>query len=489
MNLPAIGVLALYFLCMGLLAVYGLHRLCLVFLSQRHRDRPLSQPPEPAEPPRLTVQLPLYNEVFVAGRLIDAVCGLDYPKDRLEIQVLDDSTDETAEICRGKVEAYAKEGFRIRHLRRSSREGYKAGALAAGLEEAEGELIAIFDADFVPPADFARRIVPHFADPSVGMVQARWGHLNRDYSTLTRAQSIFLDGHFLVEQTARNRSGRFFNFNGTAGIWRRSCIESAGGWQHDTLTEDLDLSYRAQLQGWRFVFLPDLVAPAELPVEIGAFMSQQHRWAKGSVQTALKVLPCILRSSLPGRVKREAVFHLTANFAYVLMALVSILFFPAMLAREGMRWNSLLGLDLPIFLFATGSVVVFYLDSQRAALPGRRGWLRHLPVLMAVGMGLCLNNTRAVLEALAGRRTGFVRTPKLRAEGKSLLGNSFAYRRKLSGMIGLELAFGVYFTGVLIYALSHRIYASIPFLLLFQAGYLYSSLLALGQAALPAAKR
>ncbi|HEV8335794.1 MAG TPA: cellulose synthase family protein [Candidatus Polarisedimenticolia bacterium] len=483
MNLPAIGVLVLYFLCMGLLAVYGFHRLGLVLLCRRHRRRPFPAAPGPLELPTLTVQLPLYNEIFVAERLLDAVCALDYPKDRLEIQVLDDSTDGTADLCRRKVEEHAARGLRIRHLRRSSRDGYKAGALAAGLREATGDLIAIFDADFVPPADFARRAVAHFEDPAVGMVQARWGHLNRDYSTLTRVQSILLDGHFLVEQSARNRSGRFFNFNGTAGIWRRSCIEAAGGWQHDTLTEDLDLSYRAQLLGWRFVFLPDLVAPAELPVQIGAFMSQQHRWAKGSIQTALKVLPRILRSPLPGRVKSEAVFHLTANFAYVLMTIVSILFFPAMLARQGMRWNSLLGLDFPIFLLATGSVVAFYLFSQRQVRPERRGSLRDLPVLMAVGAGLCLNNTRAVLEALAGRRTGFVRTPKLRAEGKALRGDTLTYPGRLSALIALELALGLYFTGVLVYAITHRIYASLPFVLLFQAGYLYTSILALIQAA------
>jgi len=480
MNLPAIGVLVLYFLCMGLLAVYGFHRLCLVFLCRRHHRRPLPEGPGHRELPTLTVQLPLYNEIFVADRLLDAVCALDYPRERLEIQVLDDSTDGTAELCRRKVQEYAARGFRIRHLRRRSRDGYKAGALAAGLKEATGDLVAIFDADFVPPADFARRAVAHFQDPSVGMVQARWGHLNRDYSTLTRVQSILLDGHFLVEQSARHRSGRFFNFNGTAGVWRRSCIEAAGGWQHDTLTEDLDLSYRAQMLGWRFIFLPDLVAPAELPVQIGAFMSQQHRWAKGSVQTALKVLPRLLRSPLPGRVKSEAIFHLTANFAYVLMTIVSILFFPAMLARQGMRWNSLLGLDLPIFLLATGSVVTFYVVSQRQAR--RRGSLRDLPVLMAVGMGLCLNNTGAVLEALAGRRTGFVRTPKLRAEGKLLMGSALTYPGRLSALIGLELALGLYFTAVLVYAISHRIYASLPFVLLFLAGYLYTSILALGQA-------
>jgi len=483
MNPMETGILGFYFLCMGLLAVYGFHRLYLVFLYRRHRNERLLPPAELPGLPVLTVQIPLYNEACVAERIIDAAFALDYPAGRLEIQVLDDSTDETSEICRRKVEDQAARGVRIRHIRRDSREGFKAGALESGLREAAGEFVAIFDADFIPTPDFARRILPHFSDPSVGMVQARWGHLNRDYSALTRVQSIFLDGHFVIEQTARNRSGRFFNFNGTAGVWRRSCIESAGGWQHDTLTEDLDLSYRAQILGWRFLFLPDLVAPAELPVEINAFKTQQHRWAKGSIQTGLKLLPRILGSRLPLGVKTEAFFHLTSNFAYVLMVLVSLLFFPAMRVREQMRWNALLALDLPIFLLATGSVLAFYLLSQRETLAGWPGSLRYLPVLMSVGIGLCVNNTRAVLEALAGRRTDFVRTPKLRVEGRDRSRAPRKYRGSLSWLTLLELALGIYFTGVLVYAAAHRVYASIPFLLLFQAGYLYTAILSLAQAA------
>ena len=477
------GILILYFLSMGLLAMYGLHRLYLVFLYRRHRSEIVPPPPDPPSFPLLTVQLPIYNELYVAGRIIDAACSLDYPRERLEIQVLDDSTDETADLCRRKVEAYAARGFRIRHLRRGARDGFKAGALEAGLKEASGELVAIFDADFIPPADFARRILPHFSNPSVGMVQARWGHLNRDYSALTRVQSIFLDGHFVIEQTARNRSGRFFNFNGTAGIWRRACIESAGGWQHDTLTEDLDLSYRAQLLGWKFLFLPDLVAPAELPVEINAFKTQQHRWAKGSIQTGLKLLPRILRSRLSRGVKAEAFFHLTSNFAYVLMMVVSFLFFPAMRARERMSWSALLALDLPIFLLATGSVLAFYLLSQREVRAGGRASMRDLPVLMSVGIGLCVNNTRAVLEALFGRPTEFVRTPKLRVEGRNRAGSPLRYGGSLPALTLVELGLGIYFTGVLVYTLAHRVYASIPFVLLFQAGYLYTAFLSLAQAA------
>jgi cellulose synthase/poly-beta-1,6-N-acetylglucosamine synthase-like glycosyltransferase len=481
MNLLDSAILVLYFLSMGILAVYGLHRLYLVHLYRRHRGERLPEPSGLPELPGITVQLPIYNELYVAERVIDAACALDYPRNLLEIQVLDDSTDATRELCGRKVAEYAAQGFRIVHLARDCRTGFKAGALEAGLREATGEFIAIFDADFIPPLDFARRTLPYFSDPSVGMVQARWGHLNRDYSALTRAQSVLLDGHFIIEQAARNRSGRFFNFNGTAGIWRRSTVESAGGWQHDTLTEDLDLSYRAQLRGWRFLFLPDLVAPAELPVEVNAFKTQQHRWAKGSIQTGLKLLPGILRSRLPAGVKAEAFFHLTSNFAYVLMAFVSLLYFPALRVREQMRWNALLALDLPIFLLATGSVLAFYLLSQREVRAGWLGSLRCLPVLMSVGVGLCVNNSRAVLEAVLGRRTPFERTPKLRVEGRSAEAMGRAYRGRFSIFTLLEAGMGIHFSVVLAYAWIHRIYASIPFLLLFQSGFLYIALLSLGQ--------
>ncbi len=327
-------VLSLYFGCLLVLSAYGAHRWYLLWLYRRHR-RDDATPARRFDPlPRLTVQLPLYNEMYVAERLIDAVCALDYPRDRLEIQVLDDSTDETREIVSAKTAACAARGFDIVHLHRTDRAGFKAGALEAGLRVAKGDLIAIFDADFVPQPGFARELVHHFTDERVGMVQARWGHLNADYSPLTRVQSMLLDGHFVIEHTARNRSGRFFNFNGTAGIWRRRCIEDAGGWQHDTLTEDLDLSYRAQLEGWRFVFLPDHIAPAELPLEMGAFKSQQHRWAKGSIQTARKLLPRIYRSALPWYVKLEATVHLTANIGYVLMVLLALLIVPAVWLRR-----------------------------------------------------------------------------------------------------------------------------------------------------------
>ena len=290
-SLPWGGVvLALYYLVLSVLALYGMHRLVLLAIFFWTRRRNPERPPDPDLWPRVTVQLPIFNERYVATRLIDAVCALDYPRDRLEIQVLDDSTDDTRERVAACVERQRRLGFDIRHLHRTDRTGYKAGALAAGCAEARGDLLAIFDADFVPPTDFLLRTVPYFADQEIGVVQARWEHVNRDYSLLTQAQAIFLDAHFRIEHQARNRGGNFFNFNGTAGLWRRQAIDDAGGWQHDTLTEDLDLSYRAQLAGWRFLFLPDVVAPAELPVDANAFKRQQFRWAKGSVQTARKLL-------------------------------------------------------------------------------------------------------------------------------------------------------------------------------------------------------
>jgi len=482
MTLGEWSVLSAYFACMALLAVYGLHRLCLVVLHLRHRSLPPFAMPSLEALPALTVQLPIYNEIYVAGRVIDAACALDYPKDRLEIQILDDSTDETEELCRRKAEEYGARGFRIHHLHRATRRGFKAGALEEGLRIATGEFVAIFDADFLPPPDFARRVLPHFADPTLGMVQARWGHLNRDFSSLTRVQSIFLDGHFVVEQAARNRAGRFFNFNGTAGIWRRKCIESAGGWQHDTLTEDLDLSYRAQMAGWRFLFLPDVVAPGELPVEMNAFKSQQHRWAKGSIQTGLKLLPSILRSRLPLGIKTEAFFHLTSNLAYLLMVAVSLLYFPVMRIREKMEWHRLLALDLPIFLLGTGSVLAFYLLSQKEVRGSWKGTLRDLPCLMAVGMGLCVNNSQAVLEALLGRRTDFVRTPKPLSGGRKASSGYARYRGRLSPLALAELAAGIYFVFVLVYALQRGIYVSLPFVFLFLSGYLYSALRSLGEA-------
>jgi len=474
------AILAAYFGCLVALSAYGVHRWVLVALYLRHRRRAPRAPGRFATLPALTVQLPLYNEMYVAERAIEAVCALDWPRDRLEIQVLDDSTDETTAVVAGTVRRMRAAGHDVVHLRRTDRDGFKAGALAAGLARAKGELVAVFDADFVPRPDFATRLVHHFTDPDVGMVQARWGHLNPDHSPLTEVQSMLLDGHFVIEHTARNRSGRFFNFNGTAGIWRRRTIEDAGGWEHDTLTEDLDLSYRAQLRGWKFVYVPEHVAPAELPVEIGAFKSQQHRWAKGSIQTARKLLPRLLRSPLPLHVKLEAVFHLTANAGYVLMLGLAALVVPAVFLRVRTAPWTLLAVDLPLFAASTLSVVAFYLVARREAGGRVRDTLRSIPFLMAVGIGLSVNNGRAVLEALAGRRSEFHRTPKY-ALGRGETPAGRRYRGHTGADTWIELAAGAYFAAAVAAAVATGLWGAVPFLLLFVAGYTYTSWTALAE--------
>jgi cellulose synthase/poly-beta-1,6-N-acetylglucosamine synthase-like glycosyltransferase len=475
-------ILVLYFFVLSILAIYGWHRYYLVYLYMKHRDNVPKQPASPLDPlPRVTVQLPIFNEMYVADRLIQAVCQLDYPRHLLEIQVLDDSTDETRDIAAQSVERQAERGFDITYLHRTDRRGYKAGALEAGLREANGEYIAIFDADFIPPPEFLRQTLPHFADDKVGMVQARWGHLNQDYSLLTKIQAILLDAHFVLEHGGRNRAGCFFNFNGTAGIWRRAAIDAAGGWQHDTLTEDLDLSYRAQLAGWRFVFLPDLVAPAEVPVEMNSFKSQQHRWAKGSIQTCRKLLPRVLQSDLPLAVKAEAFFHLSANFNYLLMALLSVLMFPAMWVRYNMGWYEMLLIDVPLFLAATASIANFYMVSQREIYPDWKTRLKYLPFLMSIGIGLAVNNTRAVIEALMGTETEFARTPKYGIEQVSDEWVGKKYRQATVVQPMIELALGLYFTATVFYALANEIYGTLPFLMLFQVGFLYTGLVSLVQ--------
>jgi cellulose synthase/poly-beta-1,6-N-acetylglucosamine synthase-like glycosyltransferase len=473
--------LAAYFFVLIVLAIYGWHRYYLVYLYMSNRDK-VPTPGPPLNPlPIVTIQLPLYNEMYVADRLIGAVCRIDYPRDRLEIQVLDDSTDETRGIAELAVRRHAAQGIDIKYYHRTNRAGYKAGALEAGLKVARGEFIAIFDADFMPTADFLTNLMPHFRDPKVGMVQARWGHINQDYSLLTKIQAILLDGHFILEHGGRNRGGRFFNFNGTAGVWRRTAIDDAGGWQHDTLTEDLDLSYRAQLAGWQFVFVPGVIAPAEVPVEMNAFKSQQHRWAKGSIQTCRKLLPRILQSKLPLGVKAEAFFHLTANFNYILMCILSVLIFPSMVIRYNMGWYEMILIDVPLFFAATFSFCNFYMVCQREL---HRDWitrLKYVPFLMSVGIGLSVNNTRAVFEALFNRQSEFTRTPKYHIEGDADEWVGKRYRQTVAVQPIVELALGLYFTATVFYALAQGIYATVPFLILFQVGFLYTGLLSIVQ--------
>ena len=475
------AVVAAYYTTLLLLSIYGAHRYYLLHLYYRHGP-PLRRPPAPEPLPRVTVQLPIYNERYVVERLIRAACALDYPADRLEIQVLDDSTDDTRLIAAAAVDAGRRSGRDIVHLCRGGRAGFKAGALAHGLRRAKGDLIAVFDADFVPSPSFLLDLVRDFGDPRVGMVQARWGHLNREYSVLTRVQSIYLDGHFVIEHAARHRAGCFFNFNGTGGVWRRSCIESSGGWQSDTLTEDLDLSYRAQLKGWKFVFLPDVVAPAELPADPDAFKTQQHRWTLGSIQSGRKILPALLRARLPLKVKTEAFFHLTNNSAYALMVLLGLLIVPTALARPRLGLENLVFLDLPLFLLSTLSVSTFYICAQREASERWLSSLAYLPFLMSLGIGVSLNNARAVVGGLTGRRMEFLRTPKHHLEGRTGDWSRSSYRGlRRRFWTAVEMLLGVYFTCASAWAIITGNVAVLPFFLLFQMGYLYTSFLSLAQ--------
>ena len=480
-------VLTVYFAVLFVLSLYGAYRIKQVVEFWRYRKiepRPKATFTD-RELPRVTVQLPLFNEVYVVERLLAAVTAFDYPRERLEIQVLDDSTDETRDTAARAVERYRAEGFRISYVQRDDRTGFKAGALENGLKTATGELVAIFDADFVPKPDCLRKLIHFFTDPLVGCAQMRWSHINGSYNLLTRLQTILLDGHFVIEQTVRNRTGGFFNFNGTAGVWRRRAIELSGGWQHDTLTEDTDLSFRAQLMGWRFVYLLDEDAPSEVPVEINAFKAQQRRWAKGVTEVALKLYPRILRSRLPARVKLEMFFRLTGNVSYPLMILTSLLQFPLLLVRYNQGFEHLMLLDLPLLFFSTASVVLFYgsaiwyLDRPRA-----RRRLLHLPLVMGLGIGLAFSNARAVLEALFRIKTEFVRTPKYKVEGaRDETWKRKKYRRGRGWLPAFELAFAAYFLLAILYAAHMEMWGTIPFLSLFCFGYGYMGLMSLLQTA------
>ena len=471
-----------YFLVLFVLATYGLHRYWLVYDYYKYRRNIPGPPPQATRWPRVTVQLPIFNERYVIERLVEAVSRFDYPCEFLDIQVLDDSTDETQQVASACVARFAAQGLPITYIHRANREGYKAGALENGLKTARGEFVAIFDADFIPAPDFLRRSIPYFENEKIGMVQTRWTYLNRDYSLLTQVETILLDGHFVVEHGARSRRGTFFNFNGTAGVWRRQAIEDAGGWEHDTLTEDTDLSYRAQLYGWKFLYVPDIECASELPVDMNGFKAQQARWAKGLMQTAKKILPRVMKSNAPWHVKAEAFFHLTANISYPLMVLLSTMLLPAMIVRFYQGWIQMLVIDLPLFLASTCSISSFYLVAQKELRP--KNWWRtflYMPFVMATGIGISVRNAQAVIEAIIGKKSEFARTPKYKIERK---GDSFAtkkYRNKAGWMPYAEVLLGVYFFFTVLYAILNENYATVPFLLLFVWGYLYTGFMSLGQ--------
>ena len=479
-------VILLYFIILTLLAILGLYRVRMVYQFWRYRNvKPAPQRRfAENELPRITVQLPLFNEMYVIERLLEAATKLDYPGHLLDIQVLDDSTDESIKIAEAEVAKYQAQGFDIHYIHRSDRTGYKAGALENGLKTAKGELVAVFDADFVPRPDCLRKMVDYFSDEQVGMTQMRWGHINADFSLLTRIQELMLDGHFVVEQTSRNRSGGFFNFNGTAGMWRRAAIDYSGGWQHDTLTEDTDLSFRAQLMGWRFIYLLDEDVPSELPVEMNAFKAQQRRWAKGLVQVGLKLMPRLWKNpTLTWQQKLELFFRLFGNCAAPLMIALSILHIPVLIARFNQGMFHMLLLDLPLMFLATFSVVSFYGTTILYLHPKEKWRLWLIPMAMAMGIGLVFSNTRAVLEALFGIQSSFVRTPKYKVENSSdnWVNAAAKYRRKKGWLPALEAAFALYFVVAVWYAWRSNIYATVPFLMLFLLGYGYMAGMSLFQ--------
>lgn len=476
------SILAAYFLSLLILCLFGFHGYFMVYLYRKYeKSKPTTSKKQPESWPKVTVQLPVFNELYVVERLIDAACAMDYPHDKLQVQVLDDSTDETLETSRQLVDKYKRLGLNIQLLHRVDRTGYKAGALKDALQETEGDFIAIFDADFIPPKDFFKKTLPYFHDPKIGMVQTRWGHLNQSYSLLTRSQAIGLDGHFVVEQAARNRAGYFINFNGTAGIWRKACIEDAGNWSDDTLTEDLDLSYRAQLKGWRFVFLQDTVCMSEIPAHVSALKSQQFRWTKGAIETAKKILPKLWKADLPVRVKLQGTIHLTNNLVFPFIFIVSLLNLPLLLIKNSNRDHSLYFAISSIFVLAFWGSFMLYKMSQKEVYPDWKKRLFYFPVFMAGSMGFSVNNTWAILQGLLNIRSPFQRTPKYRIVGKRDSWVGKKYRSKLSFTVVLEFLMAAYTFATVVVAVYYNEWSALPFLMMFAFGFGFISTLSLSQ--------
>jgi len=476
---------AAYFVVLLCLAMYGLHRSHLVLTVLRHRKKLQAMrdnAPTLADYatagknlPHVTIQLPLYNEATVATRLLDHVVSIRYPRELFEIQVLDDSTDETRALVRQHVAELvaADASLDIAYIHRVDRTGYKAGALENGLKVAKGELIAVFDADFLPQPEFLEQVVPDFVDPKIGMVQARWGHLNRSHSLLTRVQALMLDGHHLVENRARMAAGWLFNFSGTGGMWRKEAIASAGGWEHDTLTEDLDLSYRAQLAGWKFVYRDNVVSPAELPEDVSAFRAQQFRWAKGTVQTSRKLMKRVMTSpelSLSQRI--EAFFHLTPHFAYPLMVFLSLLLLPALVLMPATNLQTMLLIDLPLCIGTTGSLAAFYAMAESSQGRRRIDAFKQLPALLALGAGLAPHLSKAVFEGLGSMAGEFVRTPKKGTELAAIAANGPRYRAR-ADLPMIEVGLCLFSLASTVASIETGHWFATPFAMLFTFGYGY----------------
>lgn len=478
-------VLIAYITALSVLFVFGSHGFIMIYYYLKFRNRNQQPTGELDQYPVVTVQLPVFNELYVVGRLIDASCSIVYPKDKLEIQVLDDSTDQTVGVVASYVEKYRRQGFDIKQVRRANRVGFKAGALKEGLSTARGEFIAIFDADFIPRSNFLLKTIPHFfVDPKIGMVQTRWEHINFDYSLLTRTQAMALDGHFVIEQAVRNNVGFFINFNGTAGVWRKSCIEDAGNWQADTLTEDLDLSYRAQLRGWKFKYLNNVTSPAELPSEINALKSQQFRWTKGAIETARKMLPVLWRSRIPVKVKIHGTFHLTNNLVFPFILLAGILNVPLVFIKHSGMYNAYFDF-MSIYVFAFIGSFLFYMFSQRDVHEDWRRRLFLFPVFMAGSMGFAVNNSKAVLEGLFRKKSEFVRTPKYSIKNRKDSWKDKKYvPLKINSTVVIEIVLAIY----CLFGVASSIYfleiAAVPFQLLFFLGFAFVSMMSIKHARL-----
>ncbi|MBI3586524.1 MAG: glycosyltransferase [Ignavibacteriales bacterium] len=475
-------VLYLYFFSLLILFTFGAHGFVMVYHYLRNRSKE-EETPALGREPVVTIQLPVFNEFYVVERLITSVCSIEYPKEKLEVQVLDDSTDETYQIIDNIVRTYQQLGFDIKHIHRINRSGYKAGALRNGLVTARGEFVAIFDADFVPKKDFLLETLPYFfQDEKIGLVQTRWEHLNSDYSLLTRTQAMALDGHFVMEQQVRNQVGFFINFNGTGGIWRKTCIEDAGNWQSDTLTEDLDLSYRAQLKGWKFKYLNDFTSPAELPAGVNALKSQQFRWTKGAIETARKMLPAVWKAKIPLRVKIHSTFHLTNNIVFPFILLAGLLNVPLIFIKQQGGHEAYFAL-MSVFVLAFIGSFLFYMLSQKAVYPDWRRRLLLFPLFMAGSMGFAVNNSRAVFEGLFKKKSEFVRTPKYMIEGKkdSWIGKKYV-PLKLDWVVFVEFGLAIYCFFGLISSLYYLQIAAVPFQLLYFSGFAFVSALSIKHA-------
>jgi len=482
-----IVILIIYASAMLFIFLYSIVQIQLVYhyLKNKKRDEKIVDPPEMEHFPFVTFQLPIYNEKYVIERLIESISVMDYPKDKFEIQVLDDSDDETSEIVSNLIKEKARLGLNIQHIQRSIRKGFKAGALAEGMTTAKGELIAIFDADFIPQRDFLLNTIKHFEDKKLGMVQAKWEHVNKNYSFLTQLQAFGLDAHFTVEQSGRNRGGHFINFNGTAGIWRKSCIVDAGGWQSDTLTEDLDLSYRAQLKGWKFKYLESCGAPAELPAHMNALKTQQYRWTKGAAECTRKNLMSVLKSNnFPLNTKLNAIFHLLNSSLFICIVVTSILSIPVLYIKHYFPEYSLLYKLAGVFLIGVIFLSIFYFvafasveKKSKRMVPE---FLIKFPLFLSVSMGLSLHNGIAAFEGLIGRTTPFVRTPKFNIQDKNDSWHDNKYvTPKIGKLTYIEILLTCYFAYGLYLSIKLDDYGLFPFILMLLLGYSYVAYLSI----------